>query len=77
MEPTTSEPAAKIARKVLNKKERECLVTLLKSVDVDVLMYAIHIKIDELDFPCSMKNFIENLFKSDSLLNEILLDCHT
>jgi len=61
-ESTTSEPTAKRTRKVLNKKEKEHLVTVLKSIDVDVLMHAERMKIDELDFPCDMKDFIEGLF---------------
>ena len=51
----TTEPAVKRARKALNKKEREHLVTVLKFVNVDVLMYAVHIKIDKLNFLCGMK----------------------
>ena len=45
-----TEPAPKRAHKTLNKKEREDLSEYLKSVDNDVLMFAVHSKLLEQPF---------------------------
>ena len=61
---STTEPAPKRARKTLNKKERKDLGDYLKSVDDDVLMFAVRSKLLEQPFPDTTNDSIEALFEN-------------
>ena len=63
-----TEPAPKRARKTLNKKERKDLGDYLKSVDDDVLMFAVRSKLLEQPFPDTTNDSIEVLFENKERL---------
>ena len=73
---STTEPAPKRACKTLNKKERKDLGDYLKSVDDDVLMFAVHSKLFEQPFPDTTNNSIEVSFENKELLSDILNHHH-
>ena len=73
---STTEPAPKRARKMLNKKERKDLGDYLKSVDDDVLMFAVRSKLLEQPFLDTTNDSIEALFENKELLSDILNHHH-
>ena len=70
---TSTEPAGKRTRKVLNKTERKRLSDHLNSVSDDILMCAVHSKLAQQYLPDFLKQFTEVLFKNNQLLQSILI----
>ena len=70
---TSTEPAGKRTRKVLNKTERKRLSDHLNSVSNDTLMCAARSKLAEQYLPDSLKQLPEVLFNNIQLLQSILI----